>query len=385
VSAVAVADAGRLRTRRALVSVWTLGVCGLLPLLALGAVLVDLLGGDAGWAFRLAFLGAAEAVLAGDSLYPALEEPTIAAGTAYVYPPLLALVVTPFTLVGANVAAFGFALLLVAAVPATLFVLGVRDWRCYGIVLLWPAVLSAIHVENITILMGLAAALVWRYRDHGAGSVGFGVSLAVKPLLWPLAVWLVATRRVWSAVWGAVVALAVALASWGVVRFDGLVEYEALVRRLGDVMDEWGYSVYALALDLGLSDSLARGLWLLLGVGLLAMSFLVSRCGQDRRGFLLAVAAVIACSPIVWLHYFALLVVVVAVAQPSFGPLWLVPLALYGAEEIGNGTPLQTALALAAAAVTVGFAFHAASDEPELEEGRAPASADAIPVGSPAA
>jgi hypothetical protein len=62
-----------------------------------------------------------------------------------------------------------------------------------------------------------------------------------------------------------------------------------------------------------------------------------------------------------------------------------VPLALYGAEEIGNGTPLQTALALAAAAVTVGSAFHAASDEPELEEGRAPASADAIPVGSPAA
>ena len=61
-------------------------------------------------------------------------------------------------------------------------------------------------------------------------------------------------------------------------------------------------------------------------------------------------AAVIACSPIVWLHYFALLVVVVAVAQPRLGLAWFVPLLMYGAEEIGNGSPAQTAVTLGASA-----------------------------------
>jgi hypothetical protein len=372
----------RAETRRSLKSVWTIAVCGVLPLCALAIVLSDLVDGNAGWAFREAFLGAAEAVLRGGDPYPGLEDPTIVEGTAYVYPPLLALVVTPFTLVAANIAAIGFALVLVAAVPATLLLLGVRDWRCHGLVFLWPAVLSAIHVENITILMGLAAALAWRFRDAPAGSVSIGVSLALKPLLWPLAPWLAGTRRVQSLVWGVVVALVVAFGSWAVIGFDGLVEYEALVRRLGDVMDEWGYSVYALALDFGAADAVARGLWLVLAVGLLASAFVVSRRGQDRRGFVLAMAAVIACSPIVWLHYFALLLVVVAVARPTLGPVWFAPLLLYGAEEIGNGTTFQTAFTLAAAALTVALAVHALRDE--TEAAAVPVAAETVPAASPA-
>ena len=36
-------------------------------------------------------------------------------------------------------------------------------------------------------------------------------------------------------------------------------------------------------------------------------------------------AAALALSPIVWLHYFVLLLVPIAVVQPTFAPLWLVP------------------------------------------------------------
>jgi hypothetical protein len=372
----------RAETRQSLKSVWTIAVCGVLPLCALAIVLSDLVDGNAGWAFREAFLGAADAVLHGADPYPGLEDPSIVEGTAYVYPPLLALIAAPFTFVAANVAAIGFALVLVAAVPATLLLLGVRDWRCHGLVLLWPAVLSAVHVENITILMGLAAALAWRFRDAATGPLTLGVSLALKPLLWPLAPWLAGTRRVPSLVWGGVVALVVALGSWAVIGFDGLVEYEALVRRLGEVMDEWGYSVYALALDLGAADAVARGLWLLLAVGLLASAFVVSRRGRDRQGFILAMAAVIACSPIVWLHYFALLLVIVAVAKPTLGAVWFAPLLLYGAEEIGNGTPFQTAFTLAVAALTVALAFRVAAEE--AEPATAPAAVETVPAASPA-
>ena len=185
--------------KRAAVNVGTVALFGVLPLFAVGFVVADLASGEAGWAFREAFLGAAEAVLRGESPYPALTDPTVERGTAYVYPPVTALLATPFTLVPSNVAAVLFALILVAAVPATLAALGVRDWRCYGLALLWPPVLSAVHVENITLLVGFAAALVWRFRDRPfAGGATLGASIAIKPLLWPLGLWLVATRRLRS-------------------------------------------------------------------------------------------------------------------------------------------------------------------------------------------
>ena len=344
--------------RRAAVDVGTVALFGVLPLFALGFVLADLASGGAGWAFREAFLGAAEAVLRGDSPYPALDDPTLGRGTAYVYPPLTALLVTPFTLVSSEVAAMIFALVLVATVPATLALLGVRDWRCYGLAFLWPPILSAVHVENITLLVGFAAALVWRFRDHPrAGGAILGASVAIKPLLVPLGLWLAATKRLRALVWSIGVGSALLIASWAVIGFAGLVGYRALLRGLSEAMDEYGYSVFALALDLGAGHVAARLIWVTLAVALLVVSVIVARRGDDRRGFVLAVAATIACSPIVWLHYFALLLVVVGLASTRLSPVWFVPLLMYISEEITNGSTFQLAATLAAAALTVAGAL----------------------------
>jgi alpha-1,2-mannosyltransferase len=355
-------SAGTLRGRfgRPLVVVGSLALFGVLPLFALGVVVTDLAGGGGGWPFREAFLSAADAVVNGESPYPGLDDPSLAKGTAYVYPPVAAQLLAAFTLVSESVAVVGFALVLVAAVVATLLVLDVRDWRCYGLALLWPPVLSAVHVENVTILMGLAAALVWRFHDRMAGGASLGVSIALKPLLWPLGPWLVATRSFVALAWAGGVASLLLLASWIGIAFTGLVEYQELLRRLSDLMDEWGYSVYALAVDLGAGHTLARVVWLVVAIGLLVSSFALTRRGDRRRGFMLAVAAVIACSPVVWLHYFALLVVVVAVAQPTLGIAWLAPFLMFGAQEVGNGTQFQTALTLVAAALTVAVALRVA-------------------------
>ncbi len=363
----------RSRFGRPFVVVGSVAVFAVLPAFALAVVVWGLAEGEAGWALREAFLPAADAVTRGESPYPHVDDPSVARGSAYVYPPLLAQVLVPFTLLPQAVAVVVFALLLAAAAGATLAVLGVRDWRCYGLVLLWPPVLSAIHVENVSIVMALAAALVWRLRERLAGGVALGVSMAVKPLLWPLAPWLLAARSFAVLATGIAVGAGVALASWAAIGFAGLLEYRELVRRLGEHMDEWGYSAYALALDLGAGETLARLVWVALAVGLLGASYAVTRRGDSRRGFVLAVAAAIACSPIVWLHYFALLLVVVAVAQPTLGVAWLPPFLMYGAEEIGNGTPAQTALTLVAAALTVAVALRVAPrvrraglDEPGL-------------------
>jgi hypothetical protein len=348
-----------------------------LPLFALTFVVVDLAGGGAGWPLRDVFLPAADAILDGESPYPDLDDPSLARGTGYVYPPVVAQLLVPFTVLPETLTVVAFALVLIGATAATLGLLDVRDWRCYGLAFLWPPVLSAIHVENVTILMGLAAALVWRYRDRAAGGVSYGVSLAAKPLLWPLAPWLLATRSWRALVWATGVAAALVVGSWAAIGFTGFVEYQALLRRLSELMDEWGYSVYALLLDLGVGETVAHAVWLAVALSLLGAAYVVTRRGDPRRGFVLAVAAVISCSPIVWLHYFALLLVAVAVAQPTLGVAWLAPFLMFGAEELQNGTTFQTALTLASAGLTVAVALAVAPPAPArspVDERRAPTS-----------
>ena len=369
--------------RRAAVKAGTIALLGALPLFALFLVVGDLLAGNAGWAFREAFLGGAQAVLDGESPYPTgVDDPDFQRGVGYVYPPVMAFVTIPFTAFSADVAVGLFALILIATVPATLALCGVRDWRCYGLAFLWPGVLSGVHVENISLLMALGCALVWRYRDRPAASgASLGVAMAVKPLLWPLGIWLVATARLRAVVWGVLIALGLALGSWAAIGFDGLRRYPTLLRELSSGADEWGYSVYALALDLGAGHSVARALWLLLAVGVLAAAVVVARRGNERSAFVLAVAAVIAVSPIVWLHYFSLLLVVVAVAQPRLGVVWFAPLLMWRSEEITNGTTFQTALTLAAAVLTVLLALRACAATQPLARAAVRAPVSTPPVG----
>jgi hypothetical protein len=63
-----------------------------------------------------------------------------------------------------------------------------------------------------------------------------------------------------------------------------------------------------------------------------------------------------ALSPIVWLHYFALLLVPMAVSRPRFEPIWLLPVTLWAVPADGaDRAAWQTALGLAVFAVICGF------------------------------
>jgi hypothetical protein len=204
----------------------------------------------------------------------------------------------------------------------------------------------------------LGAALAWRHRDR-ARYVGpsLGLSLAAKIIVWPLLVWLAATRRFVAAALSLAVGLTTVAITWAAIGFDGLREYPSVLGRLQEIEEPDGYTVYALALDLGVPAGVARVMGLALALGLLAGAVVAGRRGDDRRAFVLAIAAALAATPIVWLHYFALLLVAVAVAQPRLGPAWFVPLLMYASTGTGNGTTLQTAVTIAAAALTVGLAL----------------------------
>jgi hypothetical protein len=63
----------------------------------------------------------------------------------------------------------------------------------------------------------------------------------------------------------------------------------------------------------------------------------------------LALAAALAASPIVWVHYFLLLLVPVALSRPRLSPVWYLPLAYYPLGEsawpAGDARKLGLALA----------------------------------------
>jgi len=356
-SHVSTEAAGRVSRERV---TWlaSIAFCGVVPVVVLvGVYLQAIHDGNSAMDFRQFYRGA-ELILDGVNPYPADGASLIASARPYVYPPFPALLAVPLTSLSVDHAAMLAMTLTILAVPAILLVLGVRDWRCYGVAFLWPPVISAIQTSNPTLWFALAAALAWRFRNRiGLTSVIVGLTLAVKFVLWPLLVWLVATRRVGTAAIAAATGAVLLVASWAVIGFAGFADYPDLLHRLEETVGVDAYTVRMLALDLGAPESVARGTWLAIGVAFLVAVVLTALRGDERRAFMLTIGAALALSPLVWLHYFALLLVVVALARPTLGLVWIVPLLMLGSPGTGTPTTTEAALALLAAALTLGLAL----------------------------
>jgi Glycosyltransferase family 87 len=334
---------------------------GVIPIATVIAVFWSAAADDAiAFDFR-PFHRAAEAILRGDTPYPGPNDSLTAAAGPYVYPPLPAILAVPLSLLPLDVAGVVVMAALVGAALATLWVLGVRDWRCYGIALVWPPVISAIQTGNVTLWLALLAALVWRSRDRVLWSgtlVGF--TLAVKLFFWPLVVWFAATRRLAAASVALGSGALLIVASWSVIGFAGFRSYPDLLQRLQDTVGGDSYTAYIVGLDAGLPSPLARAVWLTVGVAVLAASVIAARRHDELTSFVLAIVAALALTPIVWLHYFALLLVVVALAQPRLGLAWFVPLAFVVTPGSGQPSPFETATTLLVATATVAVAVRSA-------------------------
>src|SRR5204862_6770910 len=81
------------------------------------------------------------------------------------------------------------------------------------------------------------------------------------------------------------------------------------------------------------------------GGAVLAAVFAARRA--ERTGFVVAIAASLVMTPVVWPHYLALAAVAVALAWPNLGPGWIAPMALWFVLPAwSNGHPLMIAGAL---------------------------------------
>jgi hypothetical protein len=285
----------------------------------------------------------AHALVHGGEVYAA-PDADLSRGTNAIWPMTAVLPVVPLTALPAAAADWVATAIVLATLVAALWVLEVRDWRVYGITLLWPPVIDAYQTANATLPLLLLLALMWRFRDRTtAPGVALGVALAVKFFLWPVVLWLAAVHRMKAAfVAVALVALSLLL----LLPVTSLADYVHLLRNLSDTFDGLSYTPYALLVDLGAPSSVARIVTVAAGAAVLAL-------GWRRRSLGLFVAASLVLSPIVWRHFFALLVLPVALSRPRFGVVWLVPLAFWFVPGTENGAPWQTALGLTVAATTV--------------------------------
>jgi alpha-1,2-mannosyltransferase len=291
-------------------------------------------------------------LLHGTSPYPPPHAWALHNEQQFVYPPVAALLAAPFAAFPFGAAAALLAVVEVIATGLTLRVLGVRDWRCYGVTFLWYPVLQNMLIGSITSLLALGLAIAWRYRDERRATTIVAAALvAAKVFLWPLLFWLAATRRGLAAVRALALALAGVALSWALIGFAGLTSYPRLLDQLSR-LEQWkSYSAVAFGLVLGLSTGEARTLAVVAGTLAVVGVVLVGRkrgeaADADRRAFVLAVAAAFLFSPIVWTHYLALLVVPIAITRRTLSPLWFVPLAMWATPGQSDGHAWQVALGL---------------------------------------
>jgi alpha-1,2-mannosyltransferase len=294
---------------------------GVLPL-----VVLALLGYDAhrlgnlGNDFRFELYPAAKMVLHGANPFPP-PHADLSSGRNRIFPIPAVALVTPLTVLPPMWAAVVVTAILLVLLAATLWVMGVRDWRVYGLVFMWPPALAAVQTGNITILLGLLVAFAWRYRDRTwISGLAVGAAIALKLFLWPLLIWLLAIRRYRGAAAGA--GIGVLGGFLAVLPFTSLRDYVRLESNLGDVFGRDSYNLTGLFAqgDLG-PKTVALLLSYAIGLGLLVLSY-------SRRSLTLAIVASLVLSPIVWTHYFVLLAIPLAIRWPRLAPAWFVPLVM---------------------------------------------------------
>jgi len=297
------------------------------------------------------FRTAALAVVHGRSPYVAPTARALAHFDKFVYPPAAALFFAPFAALppGSARALMFFAGL--AAVLGALRLLHVEDWRCYGVAAVSAPAINSLALGALTSFLLLGAALAWRYRTNAVvTAVATALTAVLKLFLWPLAVWLLATRR-WRA-FGmcAGAGLILLLGGWAVIDFAGLRTYPTLVHVLERVEAPASYSAVAL-LNLGGRTETAATVVLSLAA---VVGVVLAARGPDgdRRAFALAVVASLVATPLIWLHYLLLLFVPIALYRPRLSGLWFVPLLLWVTPTThSHGVTWRITLALAVVAL----------------------------------
>lgn len=275
-------------------------------------------------------------------------------GVSFPYLAPTAVLFVPFALLPASTSVFVAIALSVLALIVTLRALEVRDWRLYLFVFLWWPVANVWQTGNVTLLLGLGLALVWRYRDRPlvAGLLSAAI-ISLKPFVWPVVLWLVFTRRIratgWTFAWG----LAINALAWGAVGYGRVGEYLHLSATVTAALKQTGYGLIALLTHSGAPVWAGVALMAAVTMGLLIGCLRAGRRRDDRLALLLCVLLMLAATPLLWNHYFALLIVPLAIYRPRLSLEWFAGLMWW----LCPGIDVNAWQAAVGSAVTVLIAY----------------------------
>jgi alpha-1,2-mannosyltransferase len=309
--------------------------------------------------FRV-FYDAGHAFLNGQSPYPEQSAAVIASKQNFLYPAPIAALFAPFSLLPFGLAAALFALLVAAAPIVMLWILGVRDWRCYGAVYLGLPLVLSVALGTISTFLALGVAVLWKYRDRPVVAAPVLALLVVSKLfLWPLGLWFLVTQRSRTAFAAAGIGAIASLLAWWHVGLDTLSVYPDLLRLVAEVEQADSFSPTSLGIALGISAETAQ--FASMALGLLLFAAVAARRSlrnDDLTMLVVALAAALICSPIVWAHYLVVLFVPLAIARPRIGLIWLATFWMtpdnlqYGSETAGTIATVLGLVAIAAVLVT---------------------------------
>ncbi len=240
--------------------------------------------------------------------------------------------------------------------------LGVRDWRLIALCLAWPTSVSSIQTGNITVLVTVLLAATWHDRARARAGLWAGLAVGVKLFAWPVLVWLAATRR-WRALGLALgVQLVTLLITLPYISPGSYWRFE-----LGVDRTDSGRSITLDALVRQLGGSPNAGQAVALAVGLAIL-------WKGRRELGWVVVSMLVLSPVVWIHYFGLLVIPLGLWSSS-RRVWCIPMLLVLAAPQGNGGLWRTAAALGVAGIAAGVAWLS------LPSGKATPACDPAAIG----
>jgi hypothetical protein len=274
-----------------------------------------------------------------------------------VYPAATHVAATPFALIPFQPAMALYVVLSVAAIVGALWILGVRDWRCYGIVFASLPVIQGVKLGGLTPFLLLALAVLWRFRDDVRRSALAGTAMiAAKLFLWPMIVWQFGTGRRTAARWSIVGAGAATVVAWALIDFHGMTGYPHLLATLTHLEQHHGESLTAFGSNIGLGATSSRALAGVFGIAFLLASVVLGRRGADAAAYGVALAAAFMLTPIVWPQYFMLAFVPIAIARPRLSVAWMIPIVAWVVPEAADAPAAQAlyqAILLASVAVAV--------------------------------
>lgn len=280
--------------------------------------------------FTTAYLPAARELIHG--LSPYLHP-------GYVYPPPAAWLAAPFLLLPKLAAGLVATAVAVVAIAATVWLMGVRDWRCFAVSFLWLPCYSVIQTGNVVIILALFGAVAWRWRHRALISgPALGLAIALKLIAAPLLLFFFVTGRVRAAVAGIGSAVAFTVLSWAPIGFTGMFGYPHLLGQLDTNERTAGYALRTfIGKEVGWS---AAGVVTIAVAATLAVAAIRFRRDEEKP-FIICVALMLELSPIVHMYYFVVLLLVVSLAARRIAPIWIAPLTLWIAPAAAVGGPAQ--------------------------------------------